>query len=86
MARTPKMGFWKMISDGDWQYLAMLRVDVEFGYRKKRTSIAIRSLGGHVFEGQNLNIGFGWPDIIFKMGMSRESGHTLNIIEPSWTT
>ena len=32
---------------------------------------AIGSIGGHGFEGQNLN-GIGWPDIIFKMGMGRQ--------------
>ena len=48
------------VTDFDWVLKAM-------GKRQ-----AIGSIGGHGFEGQNLNIGIGWPDIIFKMGMGRQ--------------
>ena len=34
-----------------------------------KASSVLGSMGGHGFDVQNLNIGFGWPDIIFKMGM-----------------
>ena len=51
----------QFVTDFDWVLKAM-------GKRQ-----AIGSMGGHGFEGQNLNIGFGWPDIIFKMGMGRQN-------------
>lgn len=51
----------KFVTDFDWVLKAM-------GKRQ-----AIGSMGGHGFEGQNLIIGFGWPDIIFKMGMGRQN-------------